>query len=80
MYEYPNDLIEYLTEQESEGAEIFTTQCVDGTMWIIKPESLDRWYVLVTWYEGDNKFNMVNLCGKSVDRLKLLFVEDGVFR
>lgn len=78
MYKYPKALVDYLTERESEGSEIFTTQCEDGTMWIIKTNGLENWYILISWYEGDRDYNMVNLCGKSVSRLRRVFDEDGV--
>jgi len=78
MYEYPHELTEYLTEQESEGSEIFTTQSEDGTIWIIKPNGLEKWYILIAWNAGSRTFNLVNLSGKSVSRMKAIFIEDRV--
>ena len=66
---YPEKLLEYLKEMEEEGNEIFTTQIHDGAMWIIPVEELENWIVLITWYEGNDDFNMVNLCDKAYDRL-----------
>lgn len=31
-YKYPKELVDFLTEQESEGSEIFTTQNNDSTV------------------------------------------------
>ena len=78
MYEYPKDLVDLIAEHESEGAEVFVTQNTDGTVFIIKPASLEKWYVLLEWYEGSQKFAHVNLAGKSVERMMKLFIEDGV--
>ena len=69
MYEYPQKLIDFLTEQEAEGNEIFTSRTEDGTMWIIKPNA-KQWLVLVEWYEGQDDFQYINLCGKAWERLK----------
>lgn len=76
MYQYPKDLIEYLTEEEAEGAEIFATQSEDATCWILKPSNLPDWYVVITWYEGQEDYSMVNITGKALKRLKLCFAED----
>lgn len=75
MYEYPIDLIEYLTEQESEGNEIFTTSTEDGTVWIIKFDGLDKWLGYIEWYEGQSEWTLVNICGKAFDRLHKLMHE-----
>lgn len=70
MYEYPKKLIDYLTKQEVEGSEIFTTKTEDGTMWIIKPNGLEQWLAIIEWYEGQDDFQLINLCGKAWERLK----------
>jgi hypothetical protein len=75
MYEYPKDLIDYLTEQESEGNEIFTTTNEDGTVWFIIPNGLKKWIVMVERYEGQNKFSTVNICAKAFDRLHKIMHE-----
>lgn len=76
MYEYPQGLIDYLTEQESEGAEIFTTQSEDAACWIVKPANLPDWYVVISWYVDDSEYSMINITGKALKRLKLCFAED----
>lgn len=73
MYKYPQDLIDYLTEQEADGRDIFITQNEDGTVFMI-PHS-EEWVIFITWYDGEDKFNMVNICGKSFNRLKKLMGE-----
>lgn len=75
MYKYPENLINFLTEQESEGSEIFTTSTEDSTMFIIKPENLDKWVVLIEWFEGSEEYSTVNIYGKAFDRLKRVMKE-----
>ena len=70
MYEYPNDLVNFLVEQESDGNEIITTQIEDGTMWIIPQRGLSEWVIVITWYEGQKDYQMINVCGKGYKRLK----------
>ena len=49
-YKYPQTLVDFLTEQEGEGSEIFTTQNSDSTVWIITYPSLKDYVSLVEWY------------------------------
>lgn len=76
MYQYPKDLIDFLTEQESEGAEIFTTQTLDETMWIVKGPYSTVQYTLVTWSENDaERWHRVTLSGMAISRLKKVMSE-----
>jgi hypothetical protein len=72
---YPQKLIDFLADQDTEGHEIFTTQIVDGTMWIIPFHDLEEWVVVVTWYDGEEDFSLVNICGKAFDRLQMVMNE-----
>jgi len=65
MYKYPQKLIDYLTECESEGYEIHTTWGMDSVMWIIDPTDLENWYIIIEWCEGSDDFSLVNLTGKA---------------
>lgn len=76
MYKYPEALIDYITQQESEGSEIITTHILDGTMWIITPQGLDKWIVLLTWYDGEESFTLTNISGKALDRVKMVINGD----
>ena len=76
MYQYPEKLIEILTEQESEGNEIFTTQTEDETVWFIPQKNLPNWILLLSWSEGMGQdFQCVNICGKAFNRLKKVMQE-----
>ena len=77
MKQYPEKLIEYLEECVSEDYDIFTTSAEDATCWIIKP-NLDKWYVVITWYEGEEDYSLINLTGKALDRMIKFFKEDGL--
>ena len=68
-YVYPASLIKYLKEQESEGYDITLTHTMDGSMWIIQPTILGEWLTLVEWYEGQDTFDVVNLCGRAFGRV-----------
>lgn len=74
-YQYPKDLIDYLTEQEADGCEIFTTQSSDGAVWMVVPRGLDKWVVYIEWFQGENTYSMVNVCEKAFDRLKKVMAE-----
>lgn len=49
-YEYPQKLVDFLTEQEAEGSEIFTTQNDDSTIWIITYPRLNEYVSILEWY------------------------------
>ena len=68
MNEYPQSLINFLTEQIQDGAEMITTHNMDSTLWIIKPSGLQNWYVLVEWMEGMDGFSLVNINGRALER------------
>jgi len=77
LYKYPEKLTELLTDQESEGNEIFTTQTQDETLWIIPQKNLDNWIVVLSWAEGmGNHFECINICGKAFNRLKKVMDEE----
>lgn len=65
----PKKVIDYLTDQITEGSTIIPTSCGDGLMWIIKPAELTDFIVLVQWYEGQDDFSLVNLCDKAFNVL-----------
>jgi len=69
MYEYPQKLIDFLTEQEADGAEIVTTHNETSAVWIIKPSGLSDWYVVIEWMEGMDDFKLVNISGRALKRL-----------
>jgi hypothetical protein len=73
MYVYPQALIDYLTEEEAEGKEIFITQIHDGTAFIIP--QFNEWIVYITWYKGDETYSLVNICGKAYKRLSKIMCE-----
>jgi hypothetical protein len=73
-YKYPTKLVEYLTEQEADGKEIFTSQIMDGTIWIIPERSMD-WITLITWYDGEETFNLVNVTDSGLLRLSKVMKE-----
>ena len=75
MHKYPQDLVDYLTEQESEGNEIFITQNDDSTIFIVVQKDLKDWYSIIEWYEGEDKYNHVNICGKAVSRFRKVLKE-----
>ncbi len=75
-YKYPQTLVDFLTEQEGEGSEIFTTQNSDSTIWIITYPSLKDYVSIVEWYqeEGDT-YTHVNLMDKALKRFKMVIKE-----
>lgn len=75
MYQYPKALIEFLTEQECEGNEIFTTQNEDSVIWIVVQRDLPDYYSILEWYEGDETYNHINLCGKAIKRFRNILKE-----
>lgn len=75
----PEALQSFLNDNLDEGADISCTSAGDAIMWIIQPEVLSQFYVLVTWYEGSDEFSYINLTGKAVGKLSRLFLEDGVY-
>ena len=74
-YKYPQELVDFLTEQEGEGSEIFTTQNSDSTVWIIIYPSLKDYVSIIEWYQGEDTYNHVNLMGKALKRFKLVVKE-----
>ena len=68
-YQYPQSLIDYLTEQESEGNEIFISQSQDAVSFIIPMKGLGKWITVIQWQEGLKDFSLVNITGTSFDRL-----------
>ena len=68
-YKYPDKLMEYIIEQEMEGAEIFTTSSEFSAIFIVKPCGLEDWFVIAEWCEGSDDFSLVNLSGKALKRL-----------
>ena len=80
-YKYPQELVDFLTEQEAEGSEIFTTQNEDSTVWIITYPSLKDYISILEWYPGEVKYSHVNLMGKSLKRFKSVVKEmEGKYR
>jgi hypothetical protein len=74
-YEYPQNLIDYLTEQESEGNEIFITHTNDAVAFIIPQKGLDKWVVYIEWYNGQDGFELVNITASAFDRLTKVMAE-----
>lgn len=74
-YKYPQTLVDFLTEQEGEGAEIFTTQNSDSTIWIITYPSLREYISIVEWYQEEDTYNQVNLMDKALKRFKMVIKE-----
>jgi hypothetical protein len=66
---YPTKLANYLYDQSMEEAEIFTSPIMDGTLWMIVPKMSMPWVTLISWYDGEKDFNMINLNEKGLDRL-----------
>lgn len=74
-YKYPKELVDFLTEQEGEGSEIFTTQNSDSTIWIITYPSLKEYVSIVEWYQEEDTYTHVNLMDKALKRFKLVVKE-----
>ncbi len=71
-YKYPQTLVDFLTEQEGEGSEIFTTQNSDSTIWIITYPSLKDYVSIVEWYQEEDTYTHVNLMDKALKRFKMV--------
>ena len=71
----PAKLQGYLTEQAEEGAEITMTASDDANFWIIRPYGLPKWLVLVSCYDHDDDYQLVNVSAKAYDRLKKIINE-----
>lgn len=74
-YKYPQELVDFLTEQEAEGSEIFTTQNSDSTIWIITYPSLKDYVSIIEWYQEEDTYTHVNLMNKALKRFKLVVKE-----
>ena len=74
-YKYPKELVDFLTEQEGEGSEIFTTQNSDSTIWIITYPSLREYISIVEWYQEEDTYTHVNLMDKALKRFKMVIKE-----
>lgn len=75
-YKYPQTLVDFLTEQEGEGSEIFTTQNSDSTIWIITYPSLKDYVSIIEWYqEEEDTYIHVNLMDKALKRFKMVIKE-----
>ena len=74
-YKYPQTLVDFLTEQEGEGSEIFTTQNSDSTIWIITYPSLKDYVSIVEWYQEEDTYTHVNLMDKALKRFKMVIKE-----
>ena len=74
-YKYPQTLVDFLTEQEGEGSEIFTTQNSDSTVWIITYPSLKDYVSILEWYQEEDTYTHVNLMDKALKRFKMLIKE-----
>ena len=74
-YKYPQTLVDFLTEQEGEGSEIFTTQNSDSTIWIITYPSLKDYVSLLEWYQEEDTYTHVNLMDKALKRFKMVIKE-----
>jgi hypothetical protein len=72
---YPTKLTDYLYDQDMEGAEIFTSPIMDGTLWMIVPKMSTPWVTLITWYDGAKDFDIINLNEKGLDRLVKVLAE-----
>lgn len=66
---YPTKLTDYLYEQGMDRSEIFTSPITDGTLWMIVPKGCDKWVTLVSWYDGEKDFDLINLNERGLDRL-----------
>lgn len=75
MYKYPESLIDYLTDKESDGNEIFITHTEGGAAFIIKESGLENWITYVEWYENSEDFTVSNICGPAFDRLESVMAE-----
>ena len=74
-YKYPQTLVDFLTEQEAGGSEIFTTQNDDSTIWIITYPHLNEYVSIIEWYQGEETYSHVNLSGKALKRFKSVIKE-----
>lgn len=74
-YKYPQELVDFLTEQEAEGSEIFTTQNSDSTIWIITYPSLKDYVSIIEWYQEEDTYTHVNLMDKALKRFKMVIKE-----
>lgn len=74
-YKYPQELVDFLTEQEGEGSEIFTTQNSDSTVWIIIYPSLKDYVSIIEWYQEEDTYTHVNLMDKALKRFKMVIKE-----
>ena len=74
-YEYPQELIEFLTEKEAEGSEIFTTQNNDSTVWIVTYPDLPDYVSIIVYYQNSPDYSHVDLMGKALKRFKSVVKE-----
>ncbi len=68
-YKYPQDLVDFITDQEAGGNEIFCTQSCDSVVWIIPQSDLGEWVVFVSWEVHTQEWTVMNITGKSYKRL-----------
>jgi|AntRauTorckE6833_2_1112554.scaffolds.fasta_scaffold01063_25 hypothetical protein len=77
IYEYPQNLIDFLTEQGSEGSEIFICQSseADEVIFYIIPSSLENWLIICSWGVYMDDFSIINITGKAFDRMEKIIKE-----
>lgn len=69
-YEYPPELIEYLTEKEAEGSEIIISPNEDSTLFIVTQKDFSDWITLLEWTPGEKEAEMVHVSGRAFERLQ----------
>ena len=75
-YKYPDKLVAYLEEVESEENEVFISSGMDSTVFMI-PMGIgdDPWVTYIEWCVGSEHFSLVNITGKAFERLKKVMNE-----
>lgn len=75
-YEYPQTLVDHITEMESEGLEVFISTGFDSTVFMVLQRGTGQpWVQYIEWCAGDDKWQLVNITGKAFDRLKRVMKE-----
>jgi hypothetical protein len=75
-FKYPQKLVDFLTEQDLEGYEIFTTSSIDSSVWIIKSNiGSSPWITLVQYEAGGDDFTLMNITDLAFNRLEKVMKE-----
>ena len=61
----------YLKESADDGAIITQSNSGDAYMWILEWPSLDKFLTLISWHEGYDDYQLLNLEGSAYKILEL---------